>query len=84
MNYNKMVQGVIKIGQEQDRVLNIVKAQNSLKNKSQAIELIINIYADSFLEPELRESCIKKLKKIEVQKGKKFKSIDELRRSIEG
>lgn len=82
MFYN-MVQGVINIGEEQDRVLNIVKAQNSLKNKSQAIELIINIYADSFLEPELRESFIKKLEKIETQKGKKFKSMGELRKSIE-
>lgn len=79
-----MVQGVINIGEKQDRILNIVKAQNTLKNKSQAIELIINIYADSFLEPEIRDNFLVKLKSIKKQKGSKFNSIQDLRKSIEG
>jgi len=78
-----MVQGVINIGEKQDRILNIVKAQNTLKNKSQAIELIINAYAESFLEPELRDDFLIKLNAIEKQKGSKFNSIEDLKKSIE-
>ena len=79
-----MVQSIIDINDNEDRILNIVKAKFGLKNKSQAVELITKIYADSFLEPELRPEYIKKLKKIEKE-GKfiSFGSIEELRASIE-
>ena len=79
-----MVQIIIDINDNEDRILNIVKAKFGLKNKSQAVELITKIYADSFLEPELRPEYIKKLKKIEKE-GKfiSFGSIEELRASIE-
>lgn len=79
-----MVQGIINVGEREDRILNIVKAQNRLKNKSQAIELIINIYADSFLEPELRDDFLIKLHSIKKEKGIPFKNINELKKIIEG
>ena len=79
-----MVQSIIDINENEDRILNIVKAKFGLKNKSQAVALIAKIYADSFLEPELRPEYIKKLKRIEKEGyGKTFKSIQELRRTIE-
>jgi len=54
------------------------------KNKSQAVALVAKIYADSFLEPELRPEYIKKLQKIEKEGyGRTFNSIKELRKSIE-
>jgi hypothetical protein len=80
-----MVQSIIDLKEDEDRIINIVKAQFGLKNKSQAIALIAKIYADSFLEPELRPEYIEKLKKIEKEGyGKTFSSIEELRQSIEG
>ena len=75
-----MVQAIINVNEEEDRILNIVKAQHGLKNKSQAIELILRIYADSFLEPELRPEYIQKLNKIKNERGIAFKNIEELRK----
>ncbi len=79
-----MVQNIIDLGENEDRILNIVKAKHGLKNKSQAIAMLAKVYEDSFLEPELRPKYIDKLKKIEKEGyGKTFKSIEELRRIIE-
>ncbi len=40
--------------------------------------------AEKSLEPELRPEFVKKMKKLEKQKGIPFKSVEELRKSIEG
>ena len=79
-----MVQNIIDLDENEDRILNIVKAKYGLKNKSQAVAMLAKVYEDSFLEPELRPEYIKKLKKIE-KNGKfiSFSSIEELRNSIE-
>jgi len=76
-----MVQNIIEIGEREDRVLNIVKAKFGLKNKSEAVAIIAQIYEESFLEPELRPEYIKKLQKIRKGKYIKFNSIDELRKA---
>ncbi len=78
-----MVQSVIDISSNLDRVLNIVKAQHGFKNKSQALELILNVYSESFLEPELRPEFIARLEKIKKEKGIPFKDVNELRKIIE-
>ena len=78
-----MVQNIINLGENEDRILNVVKAQHGLKNKSQAIELILNIYGENFLEPEIRPEFLKKLSEIDKEKGVPFKNIDELRKMIE-
>ncbi len=78
-----MVQSVIDISSNLDRVLNIVKAQHGFKNKSQALELILNVYSESFLEPELRQEFIVRLEKIKKEKGIPFKDVNELRKIIE-
>ena len=79
-----MVQSIIEIGGEEDRIINVVKAKFGLKNKSQAIALITKIYADSFLEPELRPEYFEKLKDIEKEKGIPFEDVEDLRKQIEG
>ncbi|HLD38252.1 MAG TPA: DUF2683 family protein [Candidatus Nanoarchaeia archaeon] len=78
-----MVQSIIDVGEKEDRILNIVKAKYGLKNKSQAISIILNIYQESFLEPELRPEFIIKLKKIKKEKGNVFSSIEDLREHLE-
>ena len=78
-----MVQSIINLNESNDRILNIVKAQYGFKNKSQAMELIIEIYGDSFLEPKLRPEYIKKLMTIEKEGyGKTFSSVEELEKSM--
>ena len=63
-----MVQAMINIGERSNRVLNIVKAKHGLKDKSQAIDLVVAEYEEAFLEPKLRPEYKKKLEKI--MKGK--------------
>ena len=78
-----MVQSIIDIGENEDRILNIVKAKYGLKNKSQAVAFIASKYEDAFLEPELNPEFIVKLNKIKKEKGIRFNSISDLREHIE-
>jgi hypothetical protein len=78
-----MVQAIINIDDNANRVLNIVKAKFSLKDKSEAINIITQQYEQEILEPALRPEYIEKLNKVEKQKGIKFKSMAELRKIIE-
>ena len=79
-----MVQAIVKLGEYEDRVLTIIKGKFGLKNKSDAINFVIDKFEEQFLEPELRPEYIRKLKKIEKQGyGKTYTSIDELRKEIE-
>lgn len=65
-----MVQAVINIDEHANRVLNIVKAKHGLRDKSQAINLVVQEYEQSFLEPELRPEYRVKLTKI--MKGRHY------------
>ena len=79
-----MVQSIIDLGENEDRILNIVKAKHGLKNKSQAVAMIAKIYEESFLEPELRPEYVRKLMKIQKE-GKfvgPFSSVEELDKHI--
>jgi hypothetical protein len=78
-----VVQAVINIEENVNRVLNIVKAKFGLNDKSQAINLIVHEYEENFLEPQLRPEYLEKLQKIKKQKGIRFKSVDDLRKHIE-
>ena len=79
-----MVQSIIDLEENEDRILNIVKAKHGLKNKAQAVAMIAKIYEESFLEPELRPEYVEKLMKISRGKHISFKDINDLRRQIEG
>jgi hypothetical protein len=76
-----MVQSIIDLGEDEDKILNIVKAQYGLKNKSQAVAFIAKKYEDSFLEPELKPEYLEKLNKIRKGKYLKFSSIEELEKA---
>ena len=79
-----MVQAVINIKDHANRILNIVKAKYGLKDKSQAIEVVIAQYESAFLEPELRPEYVQKIRLLEKNgKLKRYSSIKELRDQIE-
>jgi len=79
-----MVQAVINIKDHANRILNIVKAKYGLKDKSQAIEVVIDQYEAAFLEPELRPEYVQKIHHLEKNgKLKKYSSIKALRDQIE-
>jgi hypothetical protein len=78
-----MVQAIININDNANRVLNIVKAKYGLKDKSQAIEIMAEKYAEGILEPKLKPEYLNKLKNLEKQKGTSFSNLGELRKIIE-
>ena len=79
-----MVQAIINLGEFEDRVLTIVKGKYGLKNKSEAINLVIQKYEKEFLEPELKPEFVKKMKKeLKTAKYTHYKSFEEFRKDIE-
>jgi hypothetical protein len=78
-----MVQALINIPEETNRVLNIVKAKFGLKDKSQAIEQVVSKYLGTFLEPELRPEYVEKHKRIEKGKFDKYGSSKALKDEID-
>ena len=78
-----MVQAIINIEDETNRVLNIVKAKFGLRDKSEAINVMAGQYEQEILEPQLRPEYVEKLKEIKKEKGIRFKSVSELRKHIE-
>jgi len=63
-----MVKALVQIGDNTNRVLNIIKAQYGLKDKGEAIEYIVDWYIENKDEPELRPEFIEKMKKIMKEK----------------
>jgi len=58
-----MVQAIVNIDENANRVLNIIKAKYGLKDKSQAINRMAEQYECDILEPELRPEYIEKMAK---------------------
>jgi len=58
-----MVKAIVNIDEDANRILNIVKAKENLKDKSDTINLILNIYGKEMLEPELKPEFIHELLK---------------------
>ncbi|QQG38631.1 MAG: DUF2683 family protein [Candidatus Woesearchaeota archaeon] len=78
-----MVHALVKINEITNRALNIVKAKYGLKDKGKAIDFVVMKHIEQE-EPELRPEYIKKLNRLEKEKGIRFRNIEELRKIIEG
>ena len=59
-----MVQAIITLGEHEDRVLTIIKGKFGLKNKSDAVNFVIDRFEEELLEPHLRPEYKKELTKI--------------------
>ena len=64
-----MTQALIKLNENINRVLNIVKAKYDFKDKSETIEFIVKKYIEYENEPELKPEFIEKIKKIRKEKS---------------
>jgi hypothetical protein len=64
-----MVQALVTLNENINRVINIVKAKYDLKDKSEAIEFIVKKYIEVEGEEELRPEFIEKIKKIKKEKS---------------
>jgi len=69
-----MVKAIVDISEGANRIINIVKAKEDLKDKSDTLNLIIETYGKEMLEPELSPDFIKEL--LAAQKEKTVKVED--------
>ncbi len=76
-----MVQALVELDENTNRVLNIVKAKYDLKDKGEAIQIVVEKYIEEENEPELRPEYLEKLKKIRKGRYVSFSSIDQLRKT---
>ena len=87
INHNKgdnMVQAIVNIGEYEDRILTIVKGKFGFKNKSEAINFVIDKYEEDLLEPELKPEFVEEMKNLEKKgKFKTYKSLSALKADIE-
>ena len=83
-----MVDARVSLSKYSNRVLAVVKAKYDLNDKSQALNKFIETYGENELEPEVKESYVKKLLEIEEEHFKKYgyrhTSLKGLRKEIEG
>ncbi len=70
-----MVKNVINLDERESRIINIVKAKYGLKDKSQALSVIIKRYEECELEPQLRPEFVKDIEET-LKKGKFTKVKD--------
>ncbi len=78
-----MVKAMINIPGEINHILNIVKARFNLKDKSEAISMVVIEYGEEMLEPELRPEYVKKAKGIMKQKAIQIGTLANLRKRYE-
>lgn len=72
-----MVKAIININEHANRVFNVVKAKWDLKDKSEAINLVAEMFEEDILEPELRPEFIKKMNRTQKQKTIKVNNVKE-------
>ena len=79
-----MVQAIVNLGEHQDRLLTIIKGKFGLKNKSDAVNFVINKYEQELLEPELHPEYVEKIRNLE-KKGRfsNYNNLSTLREEIE-
>lgn len=69
-----MTHALINLSDETNKVLNMIKAKFNLKDKSQAVEAVVEHYIECEGEPDFKEEFLEKIRKAE--KGKFIKVTD--------
>ena len=72
-----MTTAIVELNNKTNRVVNIVKAMYSLKDKSQALNKMAEEYEHEILEMQLRPEYLKKLDRTGKEKSLKVKDVDE-------
>ena len=62
-----MVKAIVEIDEQATKVINVLKAQYGLKDKSQAINEMAKPYKVLVLESEVRPEYVKKLEKMHTE-----------------
>lgn len=75
-----MPKAVIELSEHANRVVNVVKARDGLRGKSEAIENIVIAYEERILEPSLRPEFVDQLQRIRRGRFRKIRSLDDVLR----
>ncbi len=75
-----MVKAIVEIDEEANKVINVLKAQYGLKDKSQAINEMARQYKALVLESGIRPEYLKKLEKIQKEPILRIGSIVDFRK----
>lgn len=70
-----MVQALVDLDENTNRVLNVVKAKYGLKDKGEAIEFVVSEFIELEGEPELKPEFIQKMEEIKKQKSTRVKDF---------
>ena len=70
-----MVKSIIDLTERESRIINIVKAKYGLKDKSQALSVILKRYEECELEPKLRPEFVDEVE--ETRKNGKIVKVKE-------
>ena len=60
-----MTQALIHLSEKSNRLLNLVKAKYNLKDKSKAVETVIEHYVECEGEPNLKQEFVERIKRAE-------------------
>ncbi len=75
-----MVKAIVDIDEEANKVINVLKAQYGLKDKSQAINEMARQYKALVLESGIRPEYLKKLERIQKEPILRIGSIVDFRK----
>jgi hypothetical protein len=75
-----MPKAVIELSEHANRVVNVVKARDGLKGKSEAIERIVEEYEEKILDPAFRPEFVEDVQRVLKGPFKKGKTLDEILR----
>ncbi|MFA6907618.1 MAG: antitoxin [Candidatus Micrarchaeia archaeon] len=75
-----MTSAIVNLTEENNRFLNIIKAHFGIKNKSDAINFVVENFPKGEIGLQVRPEYVRKLKKIMKGKTQSFSSLDEMRK----
>ena len=75
-----MVKAIVEIDEEANRVINLLKAQYGLKDKSQAINEMAKQYRELVLESEFRPEYVRRVGRIQKERIVRVGTAGDLRK----
>jgi len=78
-----MTSAIVNLTEENNRFLNIIKAHFGIKNKSDAINFVVENFPKKEIDLEVRPEYVRKLQRIRKQKGKVYNSAQEMLKEFE-
>jgi hypothetical protein len=73
-----MPKAVVELSEHANRIVNVVKARDGLRGKSEAIESIVVAYEEKVLEPSLRPEFVEQIRRIRSGPFRRIRSLDDV------